>query len=168
MGGIFFSRGKALESLSIMREAAQWLIDIGQPMWSLDELTTDVIKNPPEEFIVLHESNGEGVATCLLSFADSFFWPNIPENTSGFIHKLAVKRKYAGRGYAALLVKHAAQLCREKGIHEIRLDCDPHRKGLCEFYEGIGFGLVETRSLNTKRLGKIDVAMYKMDINGKN
>ena len=164
MSGMFISTGKISESLLIMREAAQWLIDIGQPMWSLDELDASVLKNEPNDFIVLHESDGTSVATCLLSFSDSFFWPDIPANSSGFIHKLAIKREYADKGYATLLVKYAAGLCRERGIYELRLDCDPHRKGLCAFYENAGFRLVEMKQLETKRLGKIDLAMYKLNI----
>ena len=158
-----FTCGDKEEAINIMREAAQWLIDIGKPMWNLDDLSPDKIDNPPDEFIVMWV-DGESVATMTLSFEDKFFWPNIALNTSGFIHKLSVRREYAGKGYAKILVEHAKKLCLIKKINCLRLDCDPHRKGLNEFYINCGFSLVELKTVTTKKLGKIDLAMYKMKL----
>ena len=151
--------GDVEEALSIIREAAQWLIDTGKPMWMLDEITRESIQNPADEFIVLWDGT-ESVAAMTLSFEDRFFWPDVQEGSSGFIHKLSVRRKFAGIGAPRMLIDFAMRLCRDKGIFELRLDCDPHRKGLCDFYEGCGFKLLEVKTVNTKRLGTIDVAMY--------
>jgi GNAT superfamily N-acetyltransferase len=161
MENTYFKRGQVDESISIMREAAQWLIDSGKPLWALDELTREAIKNPDDEFITLYSRDNIGIATCTLSFEDKYIWGDIPANTSGFIHKLAVRRKFAGKGYANLLIKYAAQLCREKNIYELRLDC-ACRQELCDFYENAGFRLLEIKTIVTKRLGDIDLAMYKL------
>lgn len=159
-----FTTGDVEESLSIMREAAEWLIDIGEPMWTPDELTRDMLKNPAEEFTVMYDSGGNSVATMILSYHDPFFWADVPPDVSGFIHKLAVRRSYAGTGAAKKLVEYAVSVCERRGVGSIRLDCDPHRIGLCRFYEKCGFVLEETKTINTRRLGVIDVAMYKLDI----
>ena len=159
---IEFTCGDKNEAVSIIREAAQWLIDIGKPMWRLDDLTFYKLNNPLNEFIVIRV-NGISAAAMTLSFEDKFFWPNIKLNTSGFIHKLSVRREYAGKGYAKMLVDHAKKICLDKKIYCLRLDCDPHRKGLNEFYLNCGFTLVEIKTINTNDLGTIDLAMYEMN-----
>ena len=146
-----------------MREAAQWLIDIEKPLWDINDLTPENISNPIEEFYVLWE-NEEGIAAMTLSFEDRFLWPHIKPNTSGFIHKLSVRRKHAGKGYAKTMAEHAKNVCLSKGIKYLRLDCDPHRAGLLKFYETCGFTLVEIKQLNTPKLGVIDLAMYEMKL----
>jgi len=158
-----FTRGDADESLSIMREAAEWLCEKGAPMWRPEELSRAAIQNPAEEFIVMYDREGNSVATLLLSFSDPFFFPDVPAGTSGFIHKLAVRRKYAGQGLARKLIFHAASLCKEKGVGSIRLDCDAHRPSLRAFYENAGFALLEEKSFVTPRLGTVDCALYRLD-----
>lgn len=158
-----YTAGDVDESLSIMQEAAQWLIDTGRPMWHLKDLTREAIANPAEDFIVLWDGE-QGVSTLTLSFADPYFWPDIPSGTSGFIHKLSVRRAYAGSGVAESIVKIAAEICKSKGIYELRLDCDPHRSGLCAFYEHIGFNRVQEKTIQTVRFGTIDLAYYLMNI----
>lgn len=158
-----YTHGDIDTSFSIMREAAQWLIDTSKPMWSLEELTTQYIQNPPEDFVVMWAGH-ERIATLLLSFEDKLFWPDIDSGTSGFIYKLTIRRKFANQGYARYLIEYAAQLCRLKNIACLRLDCDPHRKGLCQFYENTGFVLKEIKRITTPRLGQIDIALYEMHL----
>ena len=165
MGKYKFTTGDVDESVLIMTEAAQWLIDTGEPMWSLDELSRNALRNPPHEFIVMYDADGNSISTLLLSYEDKFFYPEIPPNTSGFIHKLAIRRKYAGKGLAKILIDYVKSVCKEKGIESIRLDCDPHRNKLCAFYESLGFGMTEIKRMNTRRMGEIDVALYKLDLN---
>ena len=155
------TQGEVSEALSIMGEAAQWLIRKGSPMWLPDDLIRERIQNPPEAFWVLRDGH-IGVATLLLSFEDRFFWPEIPPGSSGFIHKLAVRRAYAGRGMAEVLIAHCVEVCRARNVHALRLDCDAHRQKLCDLYEKCGFTLRETRSYRTKRLGDIEVALYEL------
>jgi len=137
-----FTTGEVDEAISIMREAARWLINIGKPMWMIEDICREKIKNPPEEFIVL-KVKGIGVAAMTLSFYDPFFWPNINKGDSGFIHKLSIRRAFAGKGYAQKLIDKAKKLCQEKGVSFLRLDCDFHREALCRFYERAGFKLVK-------------------------
>ena len=99
----------------------------------------------------------------ILCFEDPFFWPDLEPNTSGFIHKLSVRRAYAGKGYAKQMIEHARDVCIRSGIHSLRLDCDPHREGLMKFYHDCGFSLMERKVLHTQKWGKIDLAMFEMN-----
>ncbi len=137
-----------------MREAAQWLIDKGCPLWNVEDLTAEKLSDDLDGYIVMWEGR-ESVATLLLSYEDSFFWPDVPAGTSGFIHKLSVRRKFAGTGAAKKIVRYAMKECKSNGIQQLRLDCD-NRKQLCDFYEGMGF-----RKKAVKQLGKYSVVFYE-------
>jgi GNAT superfamily N-acetyltransferase len=163
---LHFTSGNKSEAIDIIREAARWLIDTGKPMWGEDELTDEHFSNPPEEFIVMWDGN-QSVAAMTLSFTkniiDKHCWPEIPPDESGFLHKLSVRRKYAGKGLAARLAEHAKQLCAAKGIRYLRLDCDANREGLMALYKSCDFSLVETKTFHTPKLKEIDVAMFEFD-----
>ena len=163
MDKYIFTKGDFEESLSIMREAAQWLIDKGCPLWNLDELTHEKIKNAADEFVVMWDKNGKSIATLTLNFEDRFIWSDIKPNSSGFIHKLSIRREYAGKGLAKNIIDYAIQECKQKNITSIRLDCDSQRKSLCDFYESIGFCFKEVKILHTKR-GEFNAALYEMNI----
>ncbi|NLG48490.1 MAG: GNAT family N-acetyltransferase [Chloroflexi bacterium] len=157
-----FSCGDKSVAIDIMREAAQWLIDTGRPLWYLNDLSEDKMPAPPDQFHVAW-LGGESVAAMILSYEDRLFWSDIPANTSGFVHKLCVRRKFAGQGYAELLLEHAKALCLSKGLRSLRLDCDAHRAALCRLYEKCGFRLVKIIHMDTIKYGKLDVALYQWD-----
>lgn len=159
-----FTTGDSEEAISIMKEATQWLIDEGKLMWRIEELNRECLKNPAEEYIVMYNKEGVGVAAMLLSFHDPFFWPDIQAGVSGFIHKLAIRRNYAGKGLANKLIEHAVSICIKRGVDAIRLDCDPHRTGLCRFYEEAGFSLINLKTIETEKMGVIVLALYKRDL----
>jgi len=159
---IRFTCGDKEEAIGVMREAARWLAGIGRPMWDEDDLSSDKLTNPADEFWVMWD-DGKSIASMILCFEDKFFWPDIPPNTSGFIHKLSVRRRYASKGYAKMMVEHAKKICNNRGIKYLRLDCDPHREGLLRFYKSCGFTLVEMKTLDTEKLGVIDLAMFEME-----
>jgi GNAT superfamily N-acetyltransferase len=163
---IHFTQGNKNEAIDIIREAAQWLIDTGKPLWGIDELTAENLSNPPDEFIVMWDGE-QSIAAMTLSFTknivDKHCWPDIPPDESGFLHKMSIRRKYAGKGLATLLVKHAKQLCKAKGVRYLRLDCLSDREGLMSFYKNCGFTLVELKTMHSPRRGRIDAAMFEMD-----
>jgi len=128
----------------------------------MERINRECITNPADEFHVAW-MNGEPVATCLLSFSDPIFWPDIPPGTSGFVHKLAVRRQFAGQGLAEAMLVHAARCCLARGIPTLRLDTDPNRPGLCALYERCGFICVGKRRIFVSSLGKtLDVALYEI------
>lgn len=161
MGSYIFTKGDVNESIEIMREAAQWLIDMENPLWSIDEITREQLHSPPDAFLVMYDEAHNSIATLLLSFQDPFFWPHVPAGTSGFIHKVAIRRQFAGKARTKLLIDFAADICREKGISCIRLDCDANRKRLCAFYSSAGFTLVGHRQYQTTKYSVQDVAFFE-------
>ncbi|MDR3113016.1 MAG: GNAT family N-acetyltransferase [Endomicrobium sp.] len=153
-----FVIGDIDEAVSIMRQASKRLIDSGKKMRDLQDLSFEKIGRPKDEYIVMYNSF-EGAARAILSFEDKDFWHEIPINTSGFIHKLSVRRKYAKSGAAQKLMEYAEQICKNKGISALRLDCGPHRKSLVKFYEDMGLKLQNVKAISYKSK-VIDTALY--------
>jgi len=85
--------GDAALAIKIMREVARWCIDVGRPMWELEELTLEKLLSYPaasDNFLVAWFGD-RPAASMILQWHDPEFWPAVKENESGFIHKLCVR-----------------------------------------------------------------------------
>ena len=146
-------------ALGIMREAAQWLIGKGERLWRLEDLTSEKIMDGiSEENVYVGFEDNIPIAAMILQWHDPFFWENIKPFESGFIHKLCVRRKHAGKGYAKEMVAFAEAECKKKKIDCLRLDCAGNRPKLCGFYESLGFKQVERRLVGPNAY---DLAFYE-------
>jgi GNAT superfamily N-acetyltransferase len=135
-----FHRDQPEVFLAVLREVAQWLVDSGQEMWQLDTLT------PGNLFDEYTRGNGyvmyaDGVpaATFILQWKDPLYYPDVPDGTAGFIHKVAIRRAFAGKGLFGPILDFCRQACRERGIGQIQLETDATRPALMRFYERQGF-----------------------------
>lgn len=104
-----------------------------------------------DDFYIDYEDNIP-VACMALTDYDKKYWPEIAKGKSIYLHKLAVKREFAGRGYSKDLINFAKDLSHEKGINSIRLDCNFYREKLRSVYENEGFVFVRKHGegFNTK------------------
>ena len=147
---------------AILTEAAEWLVSIGQPLWPLDELTPEKLRNDVGMglyFIAFVD----GVAAGVLRFQleDTLVWPDIPPAESTFIHRLAVARAFSGRGVPEEMLAWAKKRTRELERKYVRLDCVPRPK-LCAVYEKYGF----TRHSYAK-IRDFDVVRYECAVMDK-
>jgi ribosomal protein S18 acetylase RimI-like enzyme len=151
-------------AIAIMQEVAQWCIDTGKPLWALAELTRAELLQEPrnEQSFVVARADGLPAATMILQWHDPLFWPHVEENKSGFLHKLCVRRAFAGRSLSRAMVEHAKSECRKRGIQYLRLDTDSTRRRLCQLYEGMGFRKAGRRSLDGR-----NYALYELKIREK-
>ncbi|MDQ0208727.1 GNAT family N-acetyltransferase [Alkalicoccobacillus murimartini] len=146
---------------SILIEAAEWLSDEDKKMWELQGLTIEsILINYKINELFMAFSNGEAVGTIILQTEDLLFWPNETKNDAFYIHKLAVRRKFAGLGVSSGCLNWA----KEKAIHEnksfLRLDCAADRPKLCFFYEKHGF-----KKKGRSMVGKYDTVFYEYKVN---
>jgi GNAT superfamily N-acetyltransferase len=155
--------GAVDEGIEVIKEAAKWLIDIEKPMWKLEDITKEKLlkDNRENDFYVL-KVDDEVAGAMILKWNDPFFWPDIKQGKSGFVHKLSVRRKYSGTGISEKMLEYAADECRRKNIDFLRLDCDGNRKELCSFYEKFGF-----KQVRRKMMGVFDVVFYELNVNSK-
>jgi GNAT superfamily N-acetyltransferase len=124
---------------ALIREAADWLIQKGEPLWGPNETShEELVRVAREGELVLGRLQDETIACMFLHNEDRLFWPQVALGEAFYIHRLAVKRKYAGRGFAHAMLDWAVQEARAKGRPFLRLDCEPRTK-LLALYKSAGY-----------------------------
>jgi GNAT superfamily N-acetyltransferase len=151
-----------LENISaILQEAARWLEDRGMPLWRENELAPERIAGEVAAgLFVLAEVAGDAAATMMFQFSDPDFWPDVPPEESAFVHRLAVRRKYAGGQVSTALLDWAVGQTRRLGRRYLRLDCVADRPSLRAVYERYGF-----QHHSDWRIGPYHVARYEYEVN---
>jgi GNAT superfamily N-acetyltransferase len=144
----------------ILREAARWLEESGMPMWRDDELLPSHIAVEIQSgLFFLAEYNGEPAGTIRFQLEDKLFWPDVPHDDSAFIHRLAVRRRFAGGEVSSALLLWAIARTHELGRRYLRLDCEASRTRLRALYERIGF-----QFHSNQQVGPYFVARYEYDV----
>lgn len=135
--------GSKSDALHVIREAATHLIKSRKPLWELDELTVEQVFHAcQKENIITGYVGADPIAAMLLTYHDPIFWPEVPQNKAGFIHKLSVVPDYQGQGIAAQMVDFAKNEVKNRELLWLRLDCHSDRGKLRKFYERLGFRCV--------------------------
>lgn len=124
---------------SILQEVADWLIEKGDKLWERDELNSERIKDQVERGMFWLAKIEDEFAGCLrYQLQDLEYWADVPHEDSAFVHRVAVRRKFAGKGLAGEMIEWAKQKAKSDGKKFLRLDCAKREK-LCQLYEGFGF-----------------------------
>ncbi len=84
------------------------------------------------------EEGGEVAATLTLLWDDPFFWGERSPDAV-YLHKLAVRRAFAGRGLGKAIVEWVDAEAAAAGRGYVRLDCQRDDPGIREYYERLGF-----------------------------
>jgi len=145
----------------IMLDVVTWMDTTGRHQWPAEESTWDYLKNrfKAEDF---HTGfvEGEGACCCVIIDHDPNFWPDVPLGESLYLHKVAVKRKFAGEGYCDAMLDYAKDMARERGIKTLRLDAHQSRTKVRAIYERNGFKCVEEKTM----FGYYHTAMYLCEL----
>jgi hypothetical protein len=124
----------------ILREATRWLEDRGIAMWRDDELLPSQIADDVHSgLFFLAECNGEPAGTIRFQLEDKLFWPDIRQDDSAFIHRLAVRRLFSGGDVSSALLLCSIAHTHALGRRYLRLDCEASRPRLRAIYERLGF-----------------------------
>ncbi|HEV2328749.1 MAG TPA: GNAT family N-acetyltransferase [Verrucomicrobiae bacterium] len=92
---------------------------------------------------------------------DIEFWPDVSQGQSVFVHRLAVKRRFAAGMISSALLNWAVARARALGKVYLRLDCEASRPKLRAVYERFGF----THHSN-RRVGPYFVSRYEYLVRG--
>ena len=146
---------------AILTDAAKWVEQLdGTTMWVEDELAQDRIAAEVDAGLFhVAECDGDIAGALKFQLDDHLFWPDLATDDSAFIHRLAVRRNYAGQGVSAALLGWAVDHARSLGKQSLRLDCDAERARLRDLYERFGFRLHSFR-----QVGSYYVARYALDL----
>lgn len=104
----------------------------------------------------INYQNRVPVACIAITDLDTKYWPEIPKGKSLYIHKLAVKREFAGKGISKELINFAKNLSIRNGINSLRLDCNLQRNKLKMLYENEDFIYAGKKNLGNN----YDMALY--------
>src|SRR5688572_17035861 len=100
----------------ILCEAARWLEQGGMRMWRDDELLpSHIAADVGAGLFHLAECDGEAAGVVKFQLEDELFWPDVPPMESAFVHRLAVRRRFAGGGISSALLAWAVEQTRLRG-----------------------------------------------------
>ena len=136
------AEAKDVETVSaILQESARWLIENDRKLWDLNHLSVENIKDQVEDGMFwLAKVEVEAAGCVRFQLSDDEYWGDVPrsEIDSAFIHRLAVRRKFAGQGISKALIDWAKAKSKAEGKEFLRLDC-ADRETLRRVYENYGF-----------------------------
>jgi GNAT superfamily N-acetyltransferase len=143
----------------ILREAAGWLEESGRAMWRGDELMPSHIAADVQlGLFFLAQCDGEPAGPTRYQLEARTFW-ECPQDDSAFIHRLAVRRRFAGGEISSALILWAIACTHTLGRRYLRLDCEASRLRLRAIYERTGFHFH-----SNKQVGPYFVARYEYDV----
>ncbi len=144
----------------ILAEAADWLERRGEAMWRLDEIAPEqVAADIAARLFFVAWCNDDAAGTLKLQLEDALFWPDLQDGAAAYVHRLAVRRRYAGGAVSAALLLWAAGEARRLGRRVLRLDCEASRASLRAVYERFGF-----RHHSDRHVGPYHVARYEYPV----
>lgn len=145
---------------TVLTEAAVWLEGRGMGLWRANELTPGrIFKDVSEGLFFLAEDRGQPAGTIKFQLSDLVFWPDVPQDEAAFIHRVAVRREFAGGTVSFALLSWAAQRTRSLNRRFLRLDCEAARPRLRAVYERFGF-----RHHSDRQVGAYFVARYQLEV----
>jgi len=149
--------GDTEEVANILREAAAWLEQQGTVMWRDDELLPVRIAGDVAAGLFFVAEQGHELAGVVkFQLEDELFWPDVPQGISAFVHRLAVRRRFAGGAVSSALLSWAVDRARSLGKDYLRLDCEAARTRLRGIYERFGF-----RHHSDRQVGPYFVSRYE-------
>jgi GNAT superfamily N-acetyltransferase len=129
-------------------------------MWNGDELSpAQIAAEVTEGYFFLARCEGEAIGTIKFQLEDTVFWPDTPADEAAFVHRVAIRRAFAGRQLSALLLRWAADRARSAGRRFLRLDCEAARPRLRAVYERCGF-----RHHSDRQVGRFFVSRYELPL----
>lgn len=153
---------KLEEAIAVMKEVAKWGREQGYRVWpdewlTPDELITEDAK--PENFCI-GKIDGKTACAFILQNSDSEYWKDSSNAEAVYLHKLCVKREYAHRNMAKLVVEAIKEECRKNDIKYIRLDTGLDEKVVRKIYLNAGFKIVDIIDFDNGR----SMALYEMEV----
>ena len=135
------------ETDRLIRATADWLTKKGEPLWGPNETSLDELMRVTHAGeLIVGRVAGELASCMYLHNEDRLFWPHVTPGEAFYIHRLAVARRFAGRGYAHAMLEWAAGEARAKGRPFLRLDCEPRAK-LLALYRSAGYSRIDPKPI---------------------
>ncbi|WP_219466990.1 GNAT family N-acetyltransferase [Nonomuraea rhizosphaerae] len=145
--------------LELLDNAAAWLHRRGiTAQWSIGGFPTERIISDIRDghvYVVRHDTSLVAAVT-IDRRADPELWqPDDNPDRAVYVHRLVVRRSWAGRRIGALLLDFAAECAAAAGLPLVRVDCAKGNTDLHRYYTSMGFSHVRTVDLPHRRSGAL-------------
>lgn len=137
--------------ISILKEAAHWLIGRGLPGWNPVSLEETMLRDIQRGVVYLAILDRQPVGTITVWWSDVMLWGERPDD-AGYIHKLAVSRAFAGHRIGLHLLTWAEAMIAGEGRPYARLDCQAANPTINRFYQDAGYVPRGVTTLNEMQL----------------
>ena len=129
-------------------------------LWGEDEVSPQVLRPDIQSgLFYIAFCNDAAAGVVKFQTEDFLFWSDIAHQDSAFIHRLAVRRSFAGESISTTLMRWAVEHSRKLGKRYLRLDCAADRPRLRSVYERFGF-----RHHSDRQVGSYFVARYEYEV----
>jgi GNAT superfamily N-acetyltransferase len=122
----------------LLDEATRWVGERGFEQWPLPFPRRQIAEAIARGEVFVGEADGEPVATVTILTEDPQYWGVRPPDAL-YVHKLAVARAHAGRGFGTEVIRWADCRAASFGRRFLRLDCLGDSAGIRRYYERLGF-----------------------------
>ena len=129
----------------ILLDAVLWLKEKNiQNLWNENNTRWDILKKTYDisDFYIIFVDN-EAAGCMALTDVDEKYWPDYQKGEAIFLHKMAVKRKFAGMNVSVVLMDYVKEYAAKLGVKAVCLDCNSKRNRLRTLYEENGFKYVK-------------------------
>ena len=140
--------------LAILRETAVWLQSRGLDQWQVFiEGGEDIVAmRQVEGSAFLVGRGGEDAACVVLQWRDPFWGELGTDGQAAWVHSLAVRRVFAGRGLGKHLLAFMESLARARRKDYCRLDVIDSNTRLKAYYRALDYHELGTQLINGKTM----------------
>jgi GNAT superfamily N-acetyltransferase len=123
---------------AILDEATAYVATKGFDQWPVPYPQEELRGRQRAGELLVFELDGAVAAVFVLQRQDVPFWGERPDDAL-YVHKLAVRRSFAGRGVGTQIIEWSLARTREQGRAFLRLDCLRDNPEIRAYYEALGF-----------------------------
>lgn len=127
-------------ALAVLLDAARRQRMFRPYSWGENDLARTVDRGIEQGELYIGLEGNAPAGVFVLQWADPAIWGERPDD-AGYVHKLAVVQRAAGRGVGLALLREAEKQVRAAGRLYLRLDSDAANPGLDRYYRAAGFGV---------------------------
>lgn len=148
------------EAIRVMREVAAWGRGRGYRVWPEEWLTSEelITEDVGSENFCIGTVDGETACAFILQWKDMEYWPHASEYEAAYLHKICVRRGFAGMNMTKAITNAVKEKCRSRGVHRIRLDTALDEKKVRKIYLNAGFKIIDIIDYPNGR----SMALYEM------
>lgn len=125
--------------MDLLTEVAEWLVEKGcEGQWPPVIPRGFIAATIERGEVYLARQGSQVVGTVTLQWSDPATWGERPPDAC-YVHRLAIRRVFAGQGLGLRLLRWAEGVARQHGKRFLRLDCWADNPALMRYYPEAGF-----------------------------